>query len=222
MTSAPAAAPLTVRSFLLGRDDSGTAPALRQALHDQHAGAGLLPGPRALTSAGDRAVEAELASVIGALLELDLVSLLAAGWVRHTALREAAHRTRQYPGSEEVVALATHSITSTHRPAVDVLVDGVPATTVEVGLTVVLRITGLVAVVRDAQLVAVRAGECEAEAKLAVREIPVASRQGRLDLPAELPLRSPVDLLPPDRQGHTRPSWQPAGPGPGPGPVNPG
>ncbi|RSS80686.1 hypothetical protein [Streptomyces sp. WAC06614] len=195
MTRAPAAAPLTVRSFLLGRDDRGADEALSRALHDQHAGAGLLPGPRALTSAADRAVEVELASVIGGLLELDLVSLLAAGWVKHRALRDAALRTRRYPGSEELVALTTHSITSTHHPVVDVLVDGVPAATVEVGLTVVFEITGFVAVVRDARLVAVRAGECTAEAKLAVREIPVASRQGRLNLPAELPLRSPVELL---------------------------
>ncbi len=197
MTTAPVAAPLTVRSFLLGADEDRAASGLTEALHDQHTGTGLLPGPRGLTDAADRAVEAELASVIGGFLDLDLVSLVAGGWAKHNALREAARRTRQYPGSEEVVALATHSITSTHHPAVDVLVDGAPAATVDVGLTVVFRISGLVAAVRDARLVSVRAADCVVEAKLAVRQIVVAAREGRLDLPAELRLRSPVELLPP-------------------------
>ncbi|MCX5610697.1 hypothetical protein OHB39_24465 [Streptomyces sp. NBC_00047] len=201
MTTAPVAEPLTVRSFLLGTEEDQAAPGLTEALHDQHAGTGLLPGLRGLTNAADRAVEAELASVIGGFLDLDLVSLVAGGWSKHTALKAAARRTRQYPGSEEIVALATHAITSTHHPSVDVLVDGAPAATVDVGLTVLFRISGLVGVVRDARLVTVRAAECEVEAKLAVRQIVVASRQGRLDLPAELRLRSPVELLPPADQG---------------------
>ncbi|MEU9255011.1 hypothetical protein AB0D66_24555 [Streptomyces sp. NPDC048270] len=204
MTTAPVAAPLTVRSFLLGTDEERAASGLAAALHDQHAGTGLLPGPRGLTDAADRAVEAQLGAVISGFLDLDLVALVAGGWAGHTALREAARRTRQYPGSEEVVALATHSITSTHQPAVDVLVDGVPAATVDVGLTVVFRITGLVAAVRDARLVAVRAGDCAVEAELAVRRIVVASREGRLDLPAELRLRSPVELLPAAQRGQTQ------------------
>ncbi|MFD4248060.1 hypothetical protein ACFWP3_41785 [Streptomyces sp. NPDC058525] len=201
MTTAPIAAPPTVRSFLLGPDEVRAAAGLAEALHDQHTGTGLLPGPRGLTDAADRAVEARLASVIGGFLDIDLVSLVAGGWAKHSALRDAARRTRRYPGSEEVVALATHSITSTHEPAVDVLVDGAPAATVDVGLTVVFRITGLVAAVRDARLIAVRTGECAVEAQLSVRRTLVATREGRLDLPGELRLRGPVELLPPAYRG---------------------
>ncbi|MEU9234377.1 hypothetical protein [Streptomyces subrutilus] len=197
MTTAPVATPLTVGSFLLGADRDRAAAGLAAALHDQRTGAGLLTGPRGLTDAADRAVEAQLGSLIAGFLDLDLVALVAGGWAKHTALRDAARRTRQYPGSEEVVALATHAITSAHHPAVDVLVDGAPVATVDVGLTVVFRITALVAAVRDARLIAVRAGDCAVEAKLSVRQIVVASREGRLDLPAELRLRSPVELLPP-------------------------
>ncbi|MEU7554376.1 hypothetical protein AB0B01_18895 [Streptomyces sp. NPDC044571] len=196
MTTAPVIEPLTVRALLLGAE--GQAPeALADALHAHGAVAGTLPGVAGLTSAADRAVERELANVVNGFLDLDLVSLVASGWSKSQALKEAARRTRRYPGSEEVVALATHSITSAHHPSVDLLVDGARAATVGVDLTVHFRISGLVAAVRDGLLVAVHSGQCAVEAELAVRDAVVASREGRLDLPATLRLREPIDLLPP-------------------------
>ncbi|MEU3774583.1 hypothetical protein AB0F11_15535 [Streptomyces sp. NPDC032472] len=194
---APALEPLTVRAFLLGPELDRSAASLADRLHEHDAATGVLPRGRGLTDAADRAVEAELANVVDGFLDLDLVSLLAHGWSKHSALRDAAHRTRRLPGSEEVVALATHTITSTHHPHVDLLVDGAPAATVEVGLTVVFHVRALVAVVRDALLTGVRAGACEMEAKLLVRGITVVTREGRLDLPATMRLRAPIPLLPP-------------------------
>ncbi|MET9960451.1 hypothetical protein ABZ128_15630 [Streptomyces sp. NPDC006326] len=207
MTTAPVIEPLTVRTLLLGAE--GQAPdALADALHARGAVTGALPDVRGLTSAADRAVERELANVVNGFLDLDLVSLVASGWSKYQALKEAALRTRRYPGSEEVVALATHSITSAHHPSVDLLVDGARAATVGVDLTVRFRITGLVAVVRDGLLTAVRSGQCAVEAGLAVRGIAVASRKGELDLPATLRLREPIDLLP------LRPPAPPTAPAP--------
>ncbi|MET9881675.1 hypothetical protein ABZZ20_00685 [Streptomyces sp. NPDC006430] len=196
MTTAPVVEPLTVRAFLLGREEGRSTHELAEFLHENEAASGILPGVRGLTSTAGRAVETELASVIDGFLDLDLISLAAGGWSKHAALKAAARRTRRTLGSEEVVALATHSITSTHRPYVDVLVDGARAATVDVELTVVFRISGLVAVVRDGQLIALRGAACTVEARLSVRQRVLLSRQGRLDLPATLHLHSPIDLLP--------------------------
>ncbi|MFE2474997.1 hypothetical protein [Streptomyces sp. NPDC059389] len=195
MTTAPVVDPLTVRDLLLGPE--GQAPeALAESLRASGAVTGLLPGAHGLTSAADRAVGHELATVVDGFLDLDLVSLVASGWSKYKALQEAARRTRRSPGSEEVVALATHTVTSTHHPSVDLLVDGAPAATVPVDLTVLFRVSGLVGVVRDGRLVAARSGQCGVEARLAVRDVVVASREGRLDIPAALRLRAPIDLLP--------------------------
>ncbi|WP_370149272.1 hypothetical protein [Streptacidiphilus sp. EB129] len=54
---------------------------------------------------------------------------------------------------------------------------------------------GIVAVVREATLVAVRAGYCTATASLAVEQIIVASRQGRFDLPGAVRFHGGVPLL---------------------------
>ncbi|MFD9482668.1 hypothetical protein ACFWBX_01310 [Streptomyces sp. NPDC059991] len=203
-TATTAPPPLTVRSFLLGAGGDLDTP-LRA-----HGTAGPLLGPvRGRTPAADRAVEHELATVIDDFLSLDMLDLVADGWRRYAALRDAARRTRDTPGSEEVVALATHRVTSVHRPYVDVFVDSVKIGTLEVELTAVFWISGLVCVIRDAHLTGVRSGECGIDASLAVQGVTLTEqRGGRLDLPGAFALRAPVPLLrdePGPRQAPTVP-----------------
>ncbi|MFK0253660.1 hypothetical protein [Streptomyces sp. NPDC090445] len=195
---APGLAPLTVGAFLLGPQFEASAESIADTLHDHQAATGVLPGRQGLTGAADRAVESELARVVNGFLELDVFSLLGHGWAKHSELRAAAHRTRLSPDVPELVALATHSITSAHHPSVELLVDGAPVSTVEVELTVVFHVRALVAAVEGGRLTEVHSGQCDIEAKLAVRQIPVAARQGRLALPLGRRLRSPVELLPPE------------------------
>ncbi|MEU7016738.1 hypothetical protein [Streptomyces sp. NPDC046385] len=192
MAAAPTAAPATpVRSFLLGPGQGLDGP-LRA-----HGTAGPLLAPvRGRTPAADRAVEHELAGVVDDFLGLDVLDLAAGGWRGHSALRAAARRTRELPGSEEVVALATHRITSTHRPYVDIYVDGAKLGTLQVDLTLVFWVSGFVCVVRDACLTGVNAGTCSVDASLAVQGAVLAERKGGpLDLPGAFALRGPVPLL---------------------------
>lgn len=189
--TAPPTAPATVRSILLGPGEGLDAP-LRA--HDT---AGPLLAPvRRRTPAADRAVEHELAGVVDDFLGLDVLDLAAGGWRGHTALRSAARRTRELPGSEEVVALATHRITSTHRPYIDVYVDGAKLGTLQVELNLVFWVSGLVCVVRDAYLTGVNAGTCSVDASLAAQGAVLVERKGApLDLPGGFALRGPVPLL---------------------------
>ncbi|MFD7320158.1 hypothetical protein ACFV9D_03565 [Streptomyces sp. NPDC059875] len=202
---APPTTPTTVRAFLLGEGEELDAP-LRA--HDT-AGPVLAP-VRGRTPAADRAVEHELATVVEDFLALDVLDLAAAGWRGHSALQSAARRTRDLPGSEEVVALATHRVTSTHRPYVDVYVDGAKIGTLDVELTAVFWISGLVCVVRDACLTGVRSGNCAVDASLGVQGSVIAQRRGgRLDLPGAFALRGPVPLL----RNEPRPQEAPTAPG---------
>ncbi|MEU5435980.1 hypothetical protein AB0G73_21725 [Streptomyces sp. NPDC020719] len=182
---------MTVRSFLLGEGEDLDTP-----LRTHETVGPLLGSVHGMTSAAGRAVEHELATVVDNFLGLDMFDLMVGGWCRYAALREAAHRTRDVPGSEEVVAMATHRIKSAHRPYIDVYVDGAKIGTLEVELTVVFWISGLVCVVRDAHLTGVRSGQCAVDASLEVRGATLAERRGRrLDLPGAFALRAPVPLL---------------------------
>ncbi|MGW1718271.1 hypothetical protein [Streptomyces sp. NPDC002156] len=196
MTTTHALQPLTVRAFLLDSEErQDSADALVDPVRSHGLARTLLSGVPSLTPAADQAVERELATVIDSFLGLDLLDLASGGWRKHAELTAAARRTRAVPGSEEVVALATHSITSSHRPFVDVFVDGTRIGTLEVELTLLYQVAGLVAVVRDACLARVRSGECTIDGTLTVQRIVLAERQGRLDLPGTMRLREPIPLL---------------------------
>ena len=90
-------------------------------------------------------------------------------WRRYSALTSAAERTLAAPGSEEVVLLATHRVTWTYEPHIDLLVDGRKVTSLELQMTVVFDLHGVAAVVQLGDLVALRGGGCLITATLAAR-----------------------------------------------------
>ena len=153
MTTTSIPAPLTVRSLLFDEAADG-ADLLARAI-DEDTMAAALPQ---LSRAGRSAAGAELTDMAKGLLELDLGGLALAGWAKHRDLVAAATRTSEHPGSTELVELATHRITSVHRPSVDLLVDGVRVAVVRLELEVELLVRALVATVRLGHLIGLRSG----------------------------------------------------------------
>lgn len=129
------------------------------------------------------------------LLEVDLVGCLVSGWQKHRDVIAAAHRSVAVPGSIELVDLATHQITATQRPAVNLLVGEQRLATVELGVSVVFDISALVAGIRAGRMVAVHSGRCDVTASLAVQNTTVISRQVHLELPGIIPLGQGIRLL---------------------------
>jgi Protein of unknown function (DUF2510) len=156
----------------------------------------LVTGFPALMAEAGRAVEHEVATVTGDLLSLNLLDLAVGGWNRYEALRDAARRTRDAPTTEEVVALVTHRIESSHRPTVELFIDGKSVGTIEVELDIAFDMAGVVAVVCQARLTAIRSGNCTVSGRLAIKGAVVAQRQRQFDLPGEFRLHHGVALLP--------------------------
>ncbi len=196
MTTATLTDPATARVLLFGTDTPGSAvDALAESLHGQGTVGTLLHGVPRLTGAAGQAVEREVATALDRQLGRDLFGFAAAGWSRYAALTSAARRTRADPASEEVVALADHRITSANSPRVDLLVDGTPVGSVRMELTVVIELAGIVAVVRQARLVALRAGNCTVTGTLTVNQEEIVRRRRRYDLPGAVTLRNGIPLL---------------------------
>ncbi len=196
MTTATLTDPATARALLFGADTPGSAvDALTESLHEHGTVGTLLHGVPRLTGAAGQAVEREVATALDRQLGRDLFGFAAAGWSRYTALTAAARRTRADPASEEVVALADHRITSANSPRVDLLVDGTPVGSVRMELTLVIELAGIVAVVRRARLVALRAGRCTVTGALTVDREKIVQRSRRYDLPGAVALRNGIPLL---------------------------
>lgn len=185
--------PSSVRALLFPGADSATEVQRqleeRSALEPAVTKLGGVPSGLVGAAAG------EVGSVLAGLLEMDLVDLLAAGWRKYEALTAAARQTIENPGEEQVVELATHRITSAHRPRIDLEVDGVSVGSVEVQIDVTFDLHAVQAVVFAGRLTALRSGLVDVTAALACEGVPITSATRRFDLAIEAGLGAGVPLI---------------------------
>jgi hypothetical protein len=185
---------LTAGGFLFGGGDAVDGLARALADHGGLARTGVALGR--LSSAASRAVCRRVAEVAVALTDIDVGDVVVAGWRKYAALANAAWRTLDNPGSEELVDLASHRITSVHHPELAVLVDDVPVGSVRFELRLDLVVRALVGIVREGRLTAVEAGRCRLSASLSCFDLTLAARETELDLGAVVNLGAGVPLVP--------------------------
>lgn len=198
--------PLTTSVFLFGEtQDAGQA--LAQALDRKGLLGSLSEGLQGLSPTGRQTAARQVASVASGLLGLDLGDLVVAGWRKQAALAAAARHTLDNPGSSEVVELATHRISSVHRPSVELLVNDIHVATVNFELRIEFVVKALVVTVRNGHIVSLHSGACDVTATLTAEGVQLARRQEHFDLPilVRWPPRLHLgDDAPPD--GARRPS----------------
>jgi hypothetical protein len=141
---------------------------------------------KTLSRAGLGAVSNQIAAAAHGLLDLDrgLGEFVVQGWCQIAELTAAARRTAATPGSEVVVDLATHSITWTHNPQIDVLVNDARVATVHFELSIRFTVKGLAATVRDGNLVRLSSGECEVTGTLAAEGPTIGPAGGAISVAA--------------------------------------
>ncbi len=194
MTPPLQAPPQTVLDLLFTPDEDGPG-AIIPGLMSPDATEGLSRALENVPATLREAAVRETTNAVKGLLDVDLTGFLVSGWQKHREVIAAARRSMTAPGSIELVNLATHQITATQRPVVNLLVDNHRVATVELGLSVVFDVSALVAGIRDGRLVAVHSGRCDVRATLAIQDTEVISRQAHLELPGIIPLGRGIRLL---------------------------
>ena len=176
------------------------------------------PVLRAVSRTGREAAGSQIAAVAHELLDLDMGDLAVAGWRKHAALTAAADRTRANPGNSELVDLATHRITSVHRPYVELLLNDVHVATVRFELRVEFLVRALVATVRDGQVASLGFGARDVTATLAAEGVQLLEQRARLDvsllIPVPLALHREDGDEPPDGAQHRLVLFPPLRPAP--------
>lgn len=185
--------PTLLGAALFGADDPEHR-IQRQLLADPAVLAGLAAAA-VLSPMGRELAAQEVARAISGLLAIDVVDVVLGGWKRHSDLQAAARRTADDPDDHELVRLGAHSIEMHERPSVDVIVDGLLATTVDVDISVTALIETLVARVESGLLTAIRSGKVTITGTVKVREVVVAQSSCVLDASVDIPLRSGIPLL---------------------------
>jgi hypothetical protein len=207
MTHTPIADPKTGLDLL-----GGVAEASPQATADHVLEPALRDRPRILAGVPGPlrpAATAAVALAITGLLGFSLVELVVDGWREHHDLKAAARRTLARPGTTELVQLATHEITVTRQPHVDVLVNGDVVATVELELTVVFDISALIAGVHGGKLTALHSGRCDVTGTLAIQGTEVLTRQGRIEPSGAIALHEGIRLLPEQAYARARRATSP-------------
>jgi hypothetical protein len=142
----------------------------------------------------DKAVGAIIAAVF-VLLDYNMIELLVDGWREHNDLTDAARHTLAKPGSTELVALATHSITVIQKPSIDLVLNGERVAAIDLELTLQFDISAAVAGVSGGMITALHSGRCDATATLAIQGAEAIQKQKRIDLPGVISLRQGIRLL---------------------------
>jgi hypothetical protein len=197
MTTAPTTQPtstLTASVFLFGEGDEGV-QALARALDEQGVVASLRTVLTKLSGPGLRAVGDQVAVVAHGLLDIDLGDLLSAGWRRFDDLVDAARRTVSSPGTREVVDLVTHTISSSHHPHVELLVDDVVVARLGLDLDLAFTVKGAVATVHGGRMVALHTGDCYLVGTLSAQGKELAAKDRTMQLPLLLALGDGIPLL---------------------------
>jgi hypothetical protein len=195
LTTAAPAGPLTAADLLFGSSAGAPEALARQissAGRTQSLGRALERLPRVTREAAIR----EAAAAAAVLLKVDLIDVLVAGWRDHRDITAAARRTLVTPASKELVGLAPHRVTTIQQPAVSILIDGRRVHTLQLGLSILFDVTGLVAGVAVGRLAGIHSGRCEIGVALTVHEIEILTKRSHLELPGVVALKSGVRLLP--------------------------
>lgn len=156
----------------------------------------------------------EVMTVVLRAIDTPLVDVLVAGWRKWEELVAAAERSLREPQATECVELHDHHITSTHRPRIDVTLDGEPIAHVELTLELDALLHAVTAVVENGRLTALRTGHADVTARLSIEGIQVTEKGRPIELPIEIGLgegivlrdTADVVVLPPS------PADTPAGP----------
>jgi hypothetical protein len=178
--------------MLFGQEEDAV-EALAHGLSADQVSAALRDLPAATRDAAVR----ELSTVGAGLLDLDAGSLLVMGWRKYEALTEAARRTAETPGSEEIVDIVTHRISAACQPKIELLVNAVRAATIDFDLRAEFEVKALTAVIRAGHLVAIDCGRVETTVSLAIEGITVATRTVESDLHLLIPVGTGIPLLRP-------------------------
>jgi hypothetical protein len=131
-----------------------------------------------------------MATVLAALyraLDVDLTGILRSGWQTAVMLQEYRDPARHPPGEEKLVKIATTKLTSTHKPKLEVLVNGAVVGSLVFDAKLTLDIAGSRLRIRDGRIWEVMGSEFEGQCELSYRGLLLVRRRvGKFAIPGGL------------------------------------
>jgi len=122
------------------------------------------------------------------LSKLSIPELLAKGWAQYDEFRTYCDEAKHPPAKPCVVSLFKHSVSSKHRPVVELFLDGAPAGKVQFEVEISFEFEGASVVISNKRFMAAKTGSAQAKGTLSCEGTQILERElAKIDLPGELP-----------------------------------
>jgi hypothetical protein len=122
---------------------------------------------RQVTAAGfAEGVRDSLADSLKALLNIPLGDVIGAAWGKARELLEYRDKTKHPPEEIAIVPLSQRTIESTHKPYVDILINGTPKGRIDFEVRIALTIESATVKIQNGRIWEIRTGKCKAEGSL--------------------------------------------------------
>ena len=140
-------------------------------------------------------IQSEIAGVLGATLNTNVVTLWARGWTKYQGLMEDVKRSRQSPESVVLSPLAEHSIDSTVHPFVEITLGPKTIQKIYFDVTLNTHIEGLVLGLKNAHIVSLQMTKCEWSGTIQLETATLVRRPlAALSLPGCIELKHGIPL----------------------------
>jgi hypothetical protein len=137
----------------------------------------------------------EIAGRIPDLLRLDLGAVLVGGWKKIEELRGYTDAKKHGPEETIVVELTRHTIVSSHKPTLDIIVNHVKIDTLPFELKLTVTLDGALLTIRDAKIHAVSPGACKGSFELKCEGFTILKQEpAPLRMPGKWTFKEPVEI----------------------------
>ena len=172
---------LTIRDLLTAPDSRSLEEAIAEASTDDATTAA--KGVPRLGAGSGTFIAGRIGRSFSDSLDTDVTDLVATAWTRYDQVRTALERTRDEPGTSEVLPVVDHTTTARLEPAVDVTVRGVVVTTVTAQVVLSVTAQGIVATIEGGRVVQLRGGALVVDGRLLLEGVTLATKRTELSLP---------------------------------------
>ena len=153
---------------------------------------------RALPARGFLNVSGPFKTIAGRipdLLRVDLGAILVGGWKKVRELERYADPAKCPPDETIFVKLGQHTVTSSHKPSLDIVVDGVKVDTVPFELKLTITLDTALLTIRGGEVLAVAPGACKAAGEFKCEGFSLVKRESRtVKLPGKWTFKQPIKI----------------------------
>lgn len=134
---------------------------------------------------------------VGSLLNIGLSDIMAGAWKKYRILLKYCDKKKYGPDETFLVPLAEHTITSTHKPYIEVFVNEQLVGKIDFSVALSLDLKGFVLKVQDRKIKEIQTGTCQGKGEIKCEEFTILEKQTEpCPLPGVIQLGDGVPIIP--------------------------